>query len=142
MRSALAVLGAAAIGIALPACGSSEGGSDGADSGTDADRARIEALTERFGRVLAARDARAFCRLLAPNDVQKLGGKEAGRRRCLAVWGRKRNPLFRAEAPDFSVEDVSFQGSYATAQLANGGELGFAREGDRWYVHLAPEAGQ
>ena len=130
--------------LAFAACGSSDDGAaqGGAGTGTDEDRERIEALADRFERIVAAEDAAAFCRVLAPNDVQKLGGPARGTERCLTVWGRGRNPLFAAEDPDLSVEEIAFEGTYATAELANGGELGFVREGERWYVHLAPGSGQ
>ncbi|MEX0972272.1 MAG: hypothetical protein WDZ46_03330 [Solirubrobacterales bacterium] len=139
MRASLALFLAALL-LGFVGCGSSDEGDAGA--GTDEDRERIETLAERFERIVAAEDAAAFCGELAPNDVQKLGGPGGGGKRCLAVWGKGRNPLFTAEDPDLSVEEIAFEGTYATAELANGGELGFVREGGRWYVHLAPGPGK
>lgn len=145
MRSCLVLPLAAASAILLASCGDSGADVSGSPAGSDAESAaeRIEAVAERFERIVAERDAQAFCQALAPNDVQRLGGGVSnGERECLQVWGPARNPLFRAKDPDFAIESVYFEGSYATAELANGGELAFAQEGGEWYVHLAPGPGQ
>lgn len=136
-RFAAAVLVAVALATVLLSCGEDSPGSrEGAEM-------QIEELTGRFSRALATEDAKAFCALLAPNDRQRLGGGETdGARECLVVWGTDRNPLFSAKGTDLEVEGLAFEGAYATAELANGGTLGFAREGGRWYVHLAPSSNQ
>jgi hypothetical protein len=132
VRAGLAAVLAALLALGLVACGG-----DGDD---DPERESIEVVTERFSTAIANGDAAAFCAILAPNDVQKLGeGESDGKKECLVVWGKDRNPLFSAEDPELEVESVSYEGDYATAELTNGGELGFAKEGGRWYVHLAPE---
>ncbi|HEX2096106.1 MAG TPA: hypothetical protein VHF50_01920 [Solirubrobacterales bacterium] len=116
---------------------------DESSTGREDAEAQIEATTARFQQILAAKDVQAFCEILAPNDVLKLGGgRTKGEKECLSVWGRERNPLFRAQDPKLEIEALSFEGAYATAELANGGELAFAREGGRWYVHLQPGPGQ
>jgi hypothetical protein len=148
VRLAVLVVVAAALGATLAACdgddsGAEVSGSPAASSDGGGASEEIETLTDRFHQILAEKDVAAFCRILAPNDVLRLGGgKTNGRRECLTVWGRDRNPLFTAEVPELSVESIDFEGSYATARLTNGGKLAFAREGGRWYVHLAPGAGQ
>jgi hypothetical protein len=132
-----AMLLAIAMAAALAACGEDAAGP------REDNEERIVSLSERFSRILAAKDTEAFCSVLAPNDRQRLGeGKTDGRKECLVVWGVDRNPLFAASDPDLEIESVSFRGAYATARLANGGELGFAREGGRWYIHLAPSSKQ
>lgn len=137
---------AAAMAVLISACGDSGpevGGSAAASIDESAAVEQIDAVTERFERALHDRDVAAFCRILAPSAVQRLGGGETnGKKECLVVWRPGRNPLFRPKAPDLAVESVSFEGAYATAKLANGGELGFSYEGGKWYVHLAPEPGQ
>lgn len=134
MRGALAAFLLLAVAGGLAACGG-----DSADEG-ESREARIEELTAGFEKAIATRDAEAFCDLLAPNDVEKLGNGEGdGREQCLIVWGGEQNPLFAASDTELEIESISFEGNYATATLASGGELSFAREGGRWYVHLAPE---
>jgi hypothetical protein len=134
------------LALALPvaAFGALGCGEDSSSSGPRGeDEAQVEAVAAAFEQIVAARDTEAFCEILAPNDVLKLGrGRSKGREECLTVWGPRQNPLFRAERAEFDVERLSFEGSYATAKLANGGELAFAKEGGRWYVHLAPGPGQ
>ncbi len=145
MRSCLVLPLAAASAILLASCGDSGADVSGSPAGSDAESAaeRIEAVAERFERIVAEKDTQAFCQVLAPSDVRRLGGGETnGERECLTVWGPARNPLFRAQEADFEIDSVSFEGSYATAELANGGELAFAQEGGEWYVHLAPGPGQ
>lgn len=143
-----ALLAATALVAALAACGDSGGpsvsGSAAASIDEEGAAEEIEAVAERFDEIVAERDTRAFCRALAPSAVQRLGGGETdGQKECLAVWGPARNPLFRAKAdPELTVESVSFEGGYATAKLANGGELGFSHEDGRWHVNLAPGPGQ
>jgi hypothetical protein len=148
-RMKISAFGAAALLAAgIGGCGDSGGASvDGTVAGAVEEEGaveEIEAAAARLEQAVADRDSRAFCRVLAPSAVQRLGGGETdGRRECLRVWGPARNPLFRAKrVPDLSVERVSFRGTYATAQLGNGGKLAFSREGGSWYVQLAPGRAQ
>jgi len=134
---------AAAIVAALALGGAGCGGDDTVPAPEGAagdDVEQIEAVTASFARAVEQKDARAFCDLLAPNDVEKLGrGKTDGKKECLVVWGPKRNPLFAAESPDLRVAAVvEIDSGSATAKLATGGELAYLREGGGWYVHLAP----
>lgn len=136
MRSALAALLTLAAAVGLIACGSE-------DSPEASKEAQIATVTERFGAAIEAEDTKAFCGLLAPNDIEKLGeGRSDGQKECLVVWGEGRNPLFGAKDPELEIESVTYKGAYATATLSSGGELGFAKENGRWYVHLAPEEGR
>lgn len=142
-RLAFLLLAVAALGIGLLACGQDGpevGGSAAASIDTKSATERIEALTARFEKAIRQRDAKAFCELLAPNDVQRLGkGKGDGKKRCLAVWGKGRNPLFEAKDVELEIERIEFEGSYASAELSNGGKFAYANEDGRWYVHLVPE---
>lgn len=135
-RASLLALTSLAI-LGLAACGGSESPAEQREA---SDRDQIEAVAERFAAAVAAEDAKAFCATLAPNDVEKLGeGRSNGSRRCLVVWGQGRNPLFAAQSADLDLEEIAkLKGTTATATLANGGELVFAKEGGGWYVHLAP----
>jgi len=125
------------LAVSLGACG----GSDSPTEEREArDREQIEAVAKRFAVAVAAEDAKAFCATLLPNDVQKLGeGKNDGSKRCLVVWGKDRNPLFQAKNANLELEEITeLKGPSATATLATGGELAFAKEGGAWHVHLAP----
>jgi hypothetical protein len=138
MRRLLGLVAPLALASLLLGCGDG-----GPSAGPQGDRAEIEALTERFARIVERQDAEAFCAILAPNDVQRLAERRGdGSEECLKVWGNGRNPLFGADAPDFSLESVVLEGTYAKAMLGSGGELGFAKEDGRWYVHLGPGRGQ
>jgi hypothetical protein len=110
------------------------------DGASETDVEQIEAVAKRFARAVEHEDAKAFCRLLAPNDVLKLGGGETnGQKECVVVWGRERNPLFAAKDPDLRLAAITkLDGTTATAKLATGGRLAFLREGGGWHVHLAP----
>lgn len=137
VRAALAALLVLALGVSLIACG------DSGDSAEASKETQITTATESLQVAIEAEDAKAFCDLLAPNDVEKLGeGRSDGAKRCLVVWGKGQNPLFGAADAELEIESVTYDGAYATAKLTNGGELGFAKEGGRWYVHLAPEGGE
>lgn len=121
---------------ALVACGGG-GSATSAPSGADAATvAEIEALTVRFADAVDGKDARAFCGLLAPSAIERLGGEK----RCLVVWGRDRNPLFATRGTDLSIERITKLGPpTAVARLANGGRLTYLRENGEWFVDLAPE---
>jgi hypothetical protein len=125
----------AALGLA--ACGDSESPAEQREA---SDREQIEAVARGFAEAVTARDAEAFCATLAPADVERLGeGRNDGRKRCLVVWGRGRNPLFEAGDTDLTLEEITkLDASTATAKLANGGELAFTDERGAWHVHLAP----
>lgn len=127
----------AALGLALAGCGGSDSPAEQREA---SDREQIEAVAERFAAAVAAKDAKAFCATLAPNDVEKLGeGRSDGTRRCLVVWGEGRNPLFAADDPDLELEEITqVKRASATGALANGGKLVFVKEGGGWHVHLAP----
>lgn len=126
------------LAVTVSACGDS-----GSSEAQQDEEAGIEALGERFERIVRAKDAKAFCAILAPTDVHRLGeGKTDGSEECLVVWGESRNPLFQAADAELEIESVALEGFYATAELANGGELSFAKEEGDWYVHLSPGAGQ
>jgi hypothetical protein len=137
IRSAVATLCALGIVASLAACG------EESSPARATDEASIRTLAERFESILASRDVKAFCRVLAPNDRQRLGGgRTDGKAECLTVWAPERNPLFQANQSDLGIESISFSGAYATAKLANGGELAFANENGRWYIHLEPAPSQ
>lgn len=140
MRRPIAAVVAAAV-LALIAAGC--GGDDTAPAPEGAagdDVQEIEVVTARFADAVERKDAKAFCDLLAPNDVEKLGrGRTDGRKECLRVWGRGRNPLFAAKDPDLRVtEVVEIDSGSAVAKLGTGGRLAYLREGGGWRVHLAP----
>jgi len=137
MRRVALLLALCLIAAVPAACGESDSPAEQREA---SDREQIEAVAERFAAAVAARDARAFCATLAPNDVERLGkGESDGSQRCLVVWGEGRNPLFEAKDPDLSIEEITeLRGTTATATLANGGELAFLEEGGAWHVHLAP----
>jgi hypothetical protein len=124
-------------GFALTGCGGSDSPAEQREA---SDREQIEAVAGRFAAAVAAKDAKAFCATLAPNDVAKLSeGRNDGSKRCLVVWGEGRNPLFVAKGPDLALDEITgLKSTTATATLANGGELAFLEEGGAWYVHLAP----
>lgn len=124
-------------GCALAACGDSDSPAEQREA---SDREQIEALAGRFAAAVEAKDAAAFCATLAPNDIERLGeGETDGKRRCLVVWGRDRNPLFAAPDSDLELEQITeIERTTANATLANGGELAFTKEGGAWHVHLAP----
>lgn len=118
--------------LVLTACGSESKDAQREER----DQGEIEVVANRFGTAVAAKDAKAFCRLLSPRDREVL---RAEGRRCMVVWGADRNPLFAAKNPDLEIEEVSELGvAHASAELANGGRLEFVREGNSWYVNLAP----
>ena len=124
-KASLAILSLAGL---LAACG-------GSRSPEATDREQIEATAERFAAAVEGKDARAFCKLLAPEAKKRL--RYEGRK-CLVVWGRGENPLFRAEDPDLALAKlVSLERPNATAELTNGGKLVFLREDGTWYVNLA-----
>jgi hypothetical protein len=61
-------------------------------------------------------------------------------RRCLAVWGARRNPLFAARSPDLELQEIArLKATTASASLGGGGRLVFSKEDGTWYVDLAPE---
>lgn len=139
-RAAGAWGGAALVALALSACGGGEEGLSGSSDGQE-----IEAVAERFDQAVAARDAEAFCETLSPLEVQRLGGgKSDGKKECLAVWSRRRNPFFKTKGdPDLTVAKITkIENPVATARLNNGGRLAFSREGGVWYVSVAPGAEQ
>lgn len=115
------------LALALPIAGC---GSD--DEGGGGDEEQIREAATRFEDAIEAKDTEAFCRELAPSDVDRIGGE----RRCLSEYAPKRNILFNAEDTDMSVEEVEIEGDAATAELANQGFLTFRREEDTWYVTL------
>ncbi len=137
MRAAIACLALAA-SVSLVACGGSD--PSPAEQREASDREQIEAVAKRFATAVVAKDAKAFCATLAPSDVERLGqGRSDGGKRCLVVWGKKRNPLFTARAPDLAVDELAkLEATTATAKLAGGGRLVFLKEGGFWHVHLAP----
>jgi len=137
MRRLAAVCLASLAAGALAACGGSDSPAEQREA---SDREQIEAVADRFVAAVAAEDAKAFCATLAPNDVEQLGeGKNDGSKRCLVVWGKGRNPLFQAKGADLALEEITkLKGPTASAKLASGGELAFAKEGGAWHVHLAP----
>ncbi len=137
LATALALGVATAVGLA--ACGDS---STEADDRSEAEsRRQVEATASRFAAAVERKDPRAFCRLLAPSAVERLGGgRSNGKKECLVVWGPKRNPFFKAEHPNLALEGVGELDAFsATARLANGGRLVLVRERGGWYVNLAPE---
>lgn len=136
-RLAAVCLASLAAAGALAACGGSDSPAEQREA---SDREQIEAVAARFAAAVDAKDAKAFCATLAPNDVQKLGeGKSDGAKRCLVVWGKGRNPLFQAAGADLALEEITkLKGPTASAKLATGGELAFAKENGAWHVHLAP----
>jgi hypothetical protein len=124
----------------LASCG---GGSDSvpAPNGASAvDVTQIEALGAHFAAAVKDKDAEAFCKLLAPADVVRLGaGETNGQKRCLIVWGPAHNPLFAAKHPNLRLTRITkLKIPDASAKLANGGRLTFLRTGGAWYVDLAP----
>lgn len=138
MRRVLAFLALCLlVGCGFAGCGGSD---SPAEQRQASDREQIEAVAERFAAAVAAKDAKAFCATLAPIDVERLGeGRSDGGKRCLVVWGEGRNPLFLAKNPDLALEEITeMKSTTATAELANGGELAFIKEGGGWYIHLAP----
>ena len=138
-RTASIWLLSVALALGLAACGGDE--ESKAEAQKDDDAGQVEAVAERFDRIVAAKDTEAFCEILAPSSVQRLGGGETdGRKECLAVWGRARNPLFKASDPDLTVAEITkYEPPYVTARLNNGGKLVFLREGGTWYVTVAPQ---
>jgi len=137
---AIAAALALAPALALSACGGSSETSTEAPQPEAGSRSPIEATASRFAAAVEAKDVRAFCKVLAPSAVQRLGeGRSNGSKECLVVWGPKQNPFFKVEDPNLAVEDVTeIDGTSATARLANGGRLVFLRERGNWYVNIAP----
>jgi hypothetical protein len=137
MRAAIAV-SILATAFGFTACGSDSGATKagrGDAQEQDQIEAQIEATAVRFAAAVESKDVKVFCRLLSPEAKKRLRYEE---RRCLVVWGPRRNPLFQAENPDLSIEEVTkIEPPNATARLANGGRLAFLRERGTWYVNLA-----
>jgi hypothetical protein len=130
-------LGGLFLTLLLEACG----GSSPSEEREIGERERVEAVAERFAAAVEAKDAEAFCAVLAPNDKAGLtGGTSDGEKRCLTVWGLGRNPLFAAKDPDLSLEEIAkLDSGTAVAELGGGGRLAFSKEQGSWYVSLAPE---
>lgn len=123
---------AALLALALLACGSESK----QDQREGEDKEQIEATAKRFAVAVAAKDTKAFCKLLAPAGKELLAREG---RRCLVVWGADRNPLFKVSDPDLELEQITkLDRPSATAELANGGRLVFTRAHHTWYVNLAP----
>jgi len=121
--------------VGLAACGSSSDVPTPVLKEAQA-RKQVEAVAARFAQVVADKDAKAFCKLLSPEDKKRLRYEE---RRCLVVWGPKQNPLFKAKNPDLALKEVTkVDLPNATARLANGGKLVFLQESGTWYVNLTP----
>jgi hypothetical protein len=119
--------------LVLSACG----GDSPAEEAEAEDREQIEAVATEFADAVAAKDAKAFCAVLSPENKKRLRYEE---RKCIVVWGPESNPLFVAEDPDLSIEEITkIETPNATAKLANGGRLVFLKESGGWYVSLAPQ---
>ncbi len=127
--------------LALSACGDEP---SKAEEQEDAAAAQIEAVAERFDAIVAAKDTKAFCKILAPSIVQRLGeGKSNGKKECLVVWSPAKNPLFEAKDPDLTVAEITkVKPPTATADLNNGGKLAFLHEQGAWHVSMSPGPGQ
>lgn len=119
--------------LVLSACG----GDSAAEEAEAEDREQIEAVAAEFSDAIAAKDTKAFCAVLSPENKKRLRYEE---KKCLVVWGPENNPLFAAKDPDLSIEEITkLEVPNATAKLANGGRLVFLKESGAWYVSLGPQ---
>jgi len=113
-----------ALALAATGCGGSS------DDDRDSDTEEIRAKAVEFEAAIEADDNEAFCDIILPSYVEKLGGEEE----CLALYDPKKNLFFTADDTDMRVTNIDFKNDeLATAFLANKGFVYYTYEDGEWY---------
>lgn len=126
----LSLVVAIVLGVFAIGCGG--GNSDGDTGSSDAsssDEASVHKVAEQLAKVTLAKDAKGFCALFAPRQIEKWLGNLS----CVQVFGvGLRNPVDKSQ---FKIDKVKVDGDKATVTFGYG-DVGFTKVDGKWYLDV------